>query len=172
MAVSQLLADVCSQLALILGHTLSYTQHRSKYAFVYMRAVARALTGGRSTRRVDLSRVIGRDLVLSEIGDSRGSRGIRIIREDVGIFAQSALGPEAERKSPWWSVGDGWRVFREQEASAVSIEALNATRNAKRVRERDIGERSETNTIFRGKRADSFHAHVCVISALCGLLAA
>ena len=101
MAVSQLLADVCSQLALILGHTLSYTQHRSKYAFVYMRAVARALTGGRSTRRVDLSRVIGRDLVLSEIGDSRGSRGIRIIREDVGIFAQSALGPEAERKSPY-----------------------------------------------------------------------
>ena len=154
------------------GNSGSACELELEYAFVYMRAVARALTGGRSTRRVDLSRVIGRDLVLSEIGDSRGSRGIRIIREDVGIFAQSALGPEAERKSPWWSVGDGWRVFSRAGASVVSIEALNATRNAKRVRERDIGERSETNTIFRGKRADSFHAHVCVISALCGLLAA
>jgi len=80
--------------------------------------------------RVDLSLVIGRDWYVCEIGDSSGSRGSEEAKRRFWYLLKCALGPGAERKSPWWSVGDGRWVFREQEASVVSvgraIEALDA----------------------------------------------
>ena len=54
-------------------------------------------------------------------------------KEDIRIFQKRAR-PEAERESPWWSVGVGRWVFRELEEAVVSvgtaIGALDAPRKS------------------------------------------